>query len=175
METQFWRQKLLISFINRHTTVCNNITLWHSTRTGNAIWWMVELRNSVCLLLCHKGVHYISWLFDLSDFEIPSRKDFGYFAEVCFMMFGDRVKFWMTFNQPNLFLKFSYMDGWYPPSRCSHPFGNCAFGNSTTEPYIAGHNMILSHANAVSIYRKRYQVQTIVLLDNMIFLSLSRC
>jgi len=85
------------------------------------------------------------------------QKDFGYFAEVCFKMFGDRVKFWITFNQANLSLKFSYMDGWYPPSRCSQLFGNCGFGNSTTEPYIAGHNMILSHANAVSVYRKRYQ------------------
>jgi len=73
------------------------------------------------------------------------------------MMFGDRVKFWITFNQPNLFLKFAYMDGWYPPGRCSTPFGNCAFGNSSIEPYIAGHNMILSHANAVSVYRKKYQ------------------
>ncbi|CAL5015965.1 unnamed protein product [Urochloa decumbens] len=85
------------------------------------------------------------------------QKDFGYLAEVCFMMFGDRVKFWTTFNQPNLFLKFSYMDGWYPPGRCSQPFGNCASGNSSIEPYIAGHNMILSHANAVSVYRKKYQ------------------
>ena len=31
-------------------------------------------------------------------------------------------------------------------------------GNSSTEPYIAGHNMVLSHANAVSIYKKKYQV-----------------
>ncbi|GJN27053.1 hypothetical protein PR202_gb15036 [Eleusine coracana subsp. coracana] len=83
------------------------------------------------------------------------QKDFGYFADACFKMFGDRVKFWTTFNQPNLFIKFSYMDGWYPPGRCSQPFGNCAFGNSSIEPYIAGHNMILSHATAVSIYKTR--------------------
>ncbi|RLM64430.1 hypothetical protein C2845_PM16G10940 [Panicum miliaceum] len=49
------------------------------------------------------------------------------------------------------------MDGWYPPGCCSTPFGNCAFGTSSIEPYIAGHNMILSHANAVSVYRKKYQ------------------
>ncbi|KAK3142090.1 hypothetical protein QOZ80_4BG0342090 [Eleusine coracana subsp. coracana] len=85
------------------------------------------------------------------------QKDFGYFADACFKMFGDRVKFWTTFNQPNLFIKFSYMDGWYPPGRCSQPFENCAFGNSSIEPYIAGHNMILSHATAVSIYKTRYQ------------------
>ena len=87
------------------------------------------------------------------------REDFGYFAEVCFKMFGDRVKFWVTMNQPNLLAKFAYMDGWFPPGRCSKPFGNCDFGNSSIEPYIAGHNMILSHANAVSIYRNNYQVE----------------
>uniref|UniRef100_A0A0D9W750 4-hydroxy-7-methoxy-3-oxo-3,4-dihydro-2H-1,4-benzoxazin-2-yl glucosidebeta-D-glucosidase n=1 Tax=Leersia perrieri TaxID=77586 RepID=A0A0D9W750_9ORYZ len=77
--------------------------------------------------------------------------------EICFKMFGDRVKFWATFNQPNLFIKFSYMVGWYSPGRCSEPFGNCKSGNSSIEPYIAGHNIILSHANAVSIYRNKYQ------------------
>ncbi|RLM73066.1 putative inactive beta-glucosidase 14 [Panicum miliaceum] len=85
------------------------------------------------------------------------QKDFGYFAEVCFKVFGDRVKFWTTLNEPNLLTKFSYMDGWYPPAHCSQPFGNCAFGNSSVEPYIAGHNMMLSHANAVSIYRNKFQ------------------
>ncbi|KAK1687039.1 hypothetical protein QYE76_047887 [Lolium multiflorum] len=85
------------------------------------------------------------------------QKDFGYFAEVCFKMFGDRVKLWVTLNEPNLMARFSYMNGWYAPGHCSKPFGNCVFGNSSTEPYIAGHNMILSHENAVSIYRKNYQ------------------
>ncbi|CAD6260294.1 unnamed protein product [Miscanthus lutarioriparius] len=85
------------------------------------------------------------------------QKDFGYFADVCFKMFGDRVKFWTTFNEPNLFTKLSYMYGRYAPGRCSKPFGNCAFGNSSAEPYIAGHNIILSHAKAARIYRKKYQ------------------
>uniref|UniRef100_A0A0D9ZN43 Pectinesterase n=1 Tax=Oryza glumipatula TaxID=40148 RepID=A0A0D9ZN43_9ORYZ len=85
------------------------------------------------------------------------QKDFSYFAEVCFKLFGDRIKFWTTFNQPNLSIKFSYMDGFYSPGRCSEPFGKCALGNSSIEPYVAGHNIILSHANAVSVYRNKYQ------------------
>uniref|UniRef100_A0A0D3FXW7 Pectinesterase n=1 Tax=Oryza barthii TaxID=65489 RepID=A0A0D3FXW7_9ORYZ len=85
------------------------------------------------------------------------QKDFSYFAEVCFKLFGDRIKFWTTFNQPNLSIKFSYMDGFYSPGRCSEPFGKCALGNSSIEPYIAGHNIILSHVNAVSVYRNKYQ------------------
>uniref|UniRef100_A0A0E0PBI7 4-hydroxy-7-methoxy-3-oxo-3,4-dihydro-2H-1,4-benzoxazin-2-yl glucosidebeta-D-glucosidase n=1 Tax=Oryza rufipogon TaxID=4529 RepID=A0A0E0PBI7_ORYRU len=85
------------------------------------------------------------------------QKDFSYFAEVCFKLFGDRIKFWTTFNQPNLSIKFSYMDGFYSPGRCSEPFGKCALGNSSIEPYVAGHNIMLSHANAVSVYRNKYQ------------------
>ncbi|KAL5213850.1 hypothetical protein ABZP36_003002 [Zizania latifolia] len=107
--------------------------------------------------ICHYDIpheldeRYGGWL------STEIQKDFGYFAEICFKMFGDRVKFWATFNQPNLSIKFSYMDGWYAPGRCSKPFGNCTLGNSSIEPYIAGHNIIMSHANAVSIYRKKYQ------------------
>jgi len=143
----------------------------------------VAFYNELIDALLQKGIQPF---VTISHYDIPQeletryggwlspeiRKDFGYFAEACFMMFGDRVKFWITFNQPNLFLKFAYMDGWYPPGRCSTPFGNCAFGNSSIEPYIAGHNMILSHANAVSVYRKKYQVQTTNPLDNMALSSL---
>lgn len=86
------------------------------------------------------------------------RKDFQAFAEVCFAAFGDRVKYWVTFNEPNIFVQRGYLTGVYPPVRCSWPFGNCSEGNSETEPYLAGHNVILSHAAAVDIYRTKYQV-----------------
>ncbi|KAK1687041.1 hypothetical protein QYE76_047889 [Lolium multiflorum] len=128
----------------------------------------VAFYNQIIDALLQKGIQPFVTIF---HYDIPHeleeryggwlspaiQKDFGYFAEVCFKMFGDRVKFWVTMNQPNLLAKFAYMDGWFPPSRCSKPFGNCVFGNSSKEPYIAAHNMILSHANAVSIYRNNYQ------------------
>jgi len=50
--------ELLTTSINRHTTICNNISLRHPTRTRSTIWWMVEPRNSVCLLMWHKGALY---------------------------------------------------------------------------------------------------------------------
>nr|XP_009413739.1 PREDICTED: beta-glucosidase 18 isoform X1 [Musa acuminata subsp. malaccensis] len=96
---------------------------------------------------------YGSWL------SPQIREDFGHLAEVCFKEFGDRVKFWTTFNEPNLFVKFSYAFGKYPPGRCSEPYANCTTGDSEVEPYIAAHNIILSHATAVDIYRKNYQVK----------------
>jgi beta-glucosidase/6-phospho-beta-glucosidase/beta-galactosidase len=92
------------------------------------------------------------------------REEFDYYADVCFQAFGDRVKFWTTFNEPNLFIKFSYMLGLYPPKRCSAPFGPCNSGNSQQEPYVAAHNVLMSHAAAVDNYKKNYQVESPVKL-----------
>jgi beta-glucosidase len=50
------------------------------------------------------------------------------------------------------------MLGTYPPGRCSPPFGSCAQGNSDAEPYVATHNVVMSHATAVEIYKRKYQV-----------------
>lgn len=33
----------------------------------------------------------------------------------------------------------------------------CEKGDSLTEPYLAGHNVLNSHARAVSLYRTRYK------------------
>ncbi|WJX45635.1 Beta-glucosidase 12 [Trifolium repens] len=61
-------------------------------------------------------------------------KDFRDYAELCFKEFGDRVKHWITLNEP---YSYSTMD--------------------TEVPYIASHNQILAHAAAVKIYRTKYQ------------------
>ncbi|KAI3414612.1 Protein kinase domain-containing protein [Psidium guajava] len=87
-------------------------------------------------------------------------KDFTDYADVCFRMFGDRVKYWTTFNEANVFVLAGYDTGLLPPARCSFPFGfyfNCSKGNSSTEPYLAAHNILLSHASAATLYRKNYQ------------------
>ncbi|KAJ4956678.1 hypothetical protein NE237_013461 [Protea cynaroides] len=95
---------------------------------------------------------YGSWL------SPQIQQDYGYFAEVCFKAFGDRVKHWTTFNEPNVLVKKGYLIGTYPPSHCSYPLEGCRSGDSAIEPYLAAHNIILSHATATSIYRERYQV-----------------
>ncbi|KAF7124159.1 hypothetical protein RHSIM_Rhsim12G0135400 [Rhododendron simsii] len=74
-------------------------------------------------------------------------KDFAIYAETCFQKFGDRVKHWITFNEPHTFTTQGYDVGLQAPGRCSVfllPF--CRAGNSRTEPYIAAHNVLLSHA-----------------------------
>jgi beta-glucosidase len=82
------------------------------------------------------------------------------YADVCFKNFGDRVKHWSTVNEPNIETIGGYDQGMLPPRRCSSPFGLfvCEEGNSTTEPYIAAHHLLLAHASVVSLYREKYQV-----------------
>jgi beta-glucosidase len=86
------------------------------------------------------------------------QRDFGHLADVCFAAFGDRVKHWATFNEPNVAVRKGYMLGTYPPARCSPPFGACSRGDSDAEPYVATHNVVLSHATAAEIYKRKYQV-----------------
>ncbi|XP_059453122.1 beta-glucosidase 17-like isoform X2 [Corylus avellana] len=83
--------------------------------------------------------------------------DYRDYVDFCFKEFGDRVKYWVTFNEPNYFASEGYATGTNAPGRCSTYIGNCTFGNSATEPYIVGHNMLLSHATAVELYREKYQ------------------
>ncbi|XP_024988226.1 beta-glucosidase 46-like isoform X2 [Cynara cardunculus var. scolymus] len=85
------------------------------------------------------------------------QQDFAYYAHICFKYYGDRVKYWVTFNEPNVVAIRGYRSGIYPPARCSGSFGNCSSGDSEREPFIVAHNMILSHASAVDIYRTKYQ------------------
>jgi beta-glucosidase/6-phospho-beta-glucosidase/beta-galactosidase len=101
------------------------------------------------------------------------RDEFEYYADVCFAAFGDRVRFWTTFNEPNLSTKFQYMLGVYPPRHCSPPFGSCNSGNSHREPYVAAHNIIMSHAAAVRNYKESYQVCPAT--DHLLYRSICCC
>ncbi|KAF8378780.1 hypothetical protein HHK36_030129 [Tetracentron sinense] len=97
---------------------------------------------------------YIGWL------NSSIIKDFAAYADICFQKFGDRVKHWITFNEPHTFAIQGYDVGLQAPGRCSillHLF--CRAGNSATEPYIVAHHVLLSHATVADIYRKKYKQQ----------------
>ncbi|VVB03649.1 unnamed protein product [Arabis nemorensis] len=81
-------------------------------------------------------------------------KDFTAYADVCFREFGNKVKFWNTVNEANIFTIGGYNDGLTAPGRCSN---NCLSGNSSTEPYIVAHNVLLAHASASRLYKKKYK------------------
>ncbi|KAJ0258538.1 Beta-glucosidase 15 [Hirschfeldia incana] len=83
--------------------------------------------------------------------------DFRDYADICFKNFGDRVKHWLTMNEPLSVVQGGYGQGKTAPGRCSkftNP--NCTAGDGATEPYIVGHNLILSHGAAVEVYREKY-------------------
>ncbi|XP_020240172.1 cyanogenic beta-glucosidase [Cajanus cajan] len=86
-------------------------------------------------------------------------KDFQDYAELCFKEFGDRVKYWVTLNEPWSYSKNGYATGQMAPGRCSAWLNsNCTGGDSGTEPYIVTHHQLLAHAAAVHVYKTKYQV-----------------
>nr|AYP71170.1 rutin-hydrolyzing enzyme [Fagopyrum tataricum] len=98
--------------------------------------------------------------------------DFQDYANVVFAAFGSRVKYWTTLNEPNLSAEFGYSLGLHAPGRCSDYMRTCKAGDSATEPYIVGHNLLLCHAAVVELYKTRYAYQKgiigIVVSTNMV-------
>ncbi|CAK8574758.1 unnamed protein product [Lathyrus sativus] len=87
-------------------------------------------------------------------------KDFTAYADVCFREFGDRVTHWTTVNEGNVDSMEGYDGGFLPPQRCSSSsFSNCSKGNSSTEPYLVTHHMLLAHASAAKLYRTKYKAK----------------
>ncbi|XP_068641271.1 beta-glucosidase 13-like [Aristolochia californica] len=85
-------------------------------------------------------------------------EDFHDYADLCFKEFGDRVKHWITINEPLSVSAVGFNVGVHAPGRCSPWVGNCTGGDSGTEPYIVSHNILLAHAAAARLYKKKYQV-----------------
>ncbi|GFP90236.1 putative beta-glucosidase 41 [Phtheirospermum japonicum] len=85
-------------------------------------------------------------------------KDFESYASICFQAFGDRVKNWLTFNEPHGIAIQGYDLGVQAPGRCSI-LGNliCKKGKSSVEPYIVAHNILLSHAAAYHSYQNKFK------------------
>ncbi|KAK7377500.1 hypothetical protein VNO80_02925 [Phaseolus coccineus] len=85
-------------------------------------------------------------------------KDFRDYAELCFKEFGDRVKYWVTLNEPWSYSQNGYANGQMAPGRCSAWMNsNCTGGDSATEPYLVTHHQLLAHAAAVRVYKTKYQ------------------
>ncbi|CAI8616317.1 unnamed protein product [Vicia faba] len=84
--------------------------------------------------------------------------DFRDYAELCFKEFGDRVKRWITLNEPRSVSKNGYANGRFAPGRCSDWLKmNCTGGDSGTEPYLTSHYQLLAHAAAAKLYKTKYQ------------------
>ena len=68
------------------------------------------------------------------------------YARICFEAFGDRVKNWITLNEPWVVSILGYGKGIFAPGR-----------KSKSEPYQAAHQLLRAHAKAVYAYRSDFQ------------------
>ncbi len=73
---------------------------------------------------------------------------FADYAAICFEAFGDRVKHWLTLNEPWCSAVLGHGLGMHAPGRVSRD-----------EPYLVGHNLLRAHALAVEKYRTQFQPQ----------------
>lgn len=71
---------------------------------------------------------------------------FAQYADICFKHFGDRVKKWITLNEPWVVSIMGYAEGVFAPGR-----------KSKDEPYLVAHQLLRSHGKAVKLYREKYQ------------------
>ena len=73
---------------------------------------------------------------------------FGMYARDCFKAFGDRVKWWITLNEPWCSAAVGYEFGEHAPG-ITEGLGE--------KLYAAGHNLLIAHGKAVQIYRNEFQ------------------
>ncbi|KAJ6947882.1 linamarase family protein 1 [Populus alba x Populus x berolinensis] len=85
--------------------------------------------------------------------------DFRDFVDLCFQKFGDRVKKWITLNEPWMFSVQGYDMGTMAPGRISVVVNDPhrSLNTGATEVYTVSHHLLLAHAAAVKLYKEKYQ------------------
>ncbi|XP_050670535.1 myrosinase 1-like isoform X2 [Leptidea sinapis] len=84
---------------------------------------------------------------------------FGDYAEAVFVLFGDRVKYWITVNEPFQICEFGYGNAILIPAL-----------NLTGEAdYICTKNLLLAHARAYHVYDELFRPKQ----DGIIFITIS--
>lgn len=81
--------------------------------------------------------------------------DYTHYARVLFKAIP-KCKFWITFNEPWCSSILGYSTGLFAPGRTSDR-SKSAVGDSSTEPWIVGHSLLLAHASAVKAYREEFK------------------
>ncbi|VVC97394.1 unnamed protein product, partial [Leptidea sinapis] len=83
---------------------------------------------------------------------------FGDFAKISYELFGDRVKYWITINEPYQICNNGYGDGSKAP----------LLEYSGIADYMCAKNLLMAHARAYHIYDKEYRTE-----DGEIFIAFS--
>ncbi|CAN6929327.1 unnamed protein product [Brassica oleracea var. botrytis] len=122
----------------------------------------IAFYNNIINSLLEKDEYYYQPFVTLYHWDLPphlqesiggwtNRKIvdyFGLYAEACFANFGDRVKHWITLNEPLQTSVNGHCIGIFAPGRNEKPL---------IEPYLVSHHQVLAHATAVSVYRSKYK------------------
>lgn len=84
---------------------------------------------------------------DLGGFMNPLIAEyFSHFADILFENFGDRVKQWVTFNEPYQFCHYGYGTGEFAPGVKAPGVGE----------YLCGHHVLEAHAKVYHLYKRKY-------------------
>ncbi|XP_054064370.1 lactase/phlorizin hydrolase [Rissa tridactyla] len=87
-------------------------------------------------------------LQDIGGWESSALIDlFDSFADFCFQTFGDRVKFWITFNEPQVIAWVGYGTGEFPPN----------VKDPGSAPYRVAHILLKAHARVYHTYDDKYR------------------
>lgn len=129
---------------------------------------------TAALYICPTGVQYYTKVIDdllacnvspmvtLYHFDLPQALQdqggwkspdiaaiFDSYAKFCFHTFGDRVKLWITINEPYVCAKLGHEDGIHAPG----------LKEPGVAAYIVGHNMLRAHAMAWHSYNSFYRTK----------------
>lgn len=72
-------------------------------------------------------------------------RDFTRYADFCFATFGNKIRHWITINEPLTFCQMGYTYGAHAPG----------FRDPNLQ-YLVGHHMLLSHASVYHLYHETY-------------------
>jgi len=83
-------------------------------------------------------------------------KDFVSYSKLMFKTLGSKVKFWITYNEPWCSSVLGYSIGQFAPGHTSDR-SKSEVGDSSTEPWTVGHNILIAHGAAVKAYREEFK------------------
>ena len=69
------------------------------------------------------------------------------YADLLFRRYGDRVKTWLTFNEPSMVCDAGYGEGFFAPLVNSPGVG----------VYICSHYLLIAHAKTYDLYQAKYK------------------
>ncbi|XP_063313903.1 cytosolic beta-glucosidase-like isoform X2 [Pelobates fuscus] len=139
-----------------------------------SISWSRLLPDGTTGFINQKGIDYYNMVIDsllknnvvpvvtLYHFDMPQAVEdrggwnseetvaiFEQYAHFCYKTFGDRVKLWITINEPYILAKYGYEDGVFAPGKSKKGF----------EVYQVAHNMIKAHAKAWHAYNNFFKIE----------------